>query len=77
MLSHISKWGNSLGVRIPQAIAEQAGIYEGISIQLIIENNHILIKKKTDSLKSLLSKVNAENIHHEIESGTAVGKELW
>ncbi len=77
MLSHISKWGNSLGVRIPRAIAEQAGIYEGISIQLTIENNHILIKKKTDSLKSLLLKVNAKNIHHEIESGTAIGEELW
>lgn len=77
MLSHISKWGNSLGVRIPRAMAEQVGISEGISIRLVIKDNDILIQKKTCSLESLLSEVNPQNIHHEIESGSARGKEIW
>ena len=34
MFATVSKWGNSLGVRIPSSIAEQLGISEGVPVEL-------------------------------------------
>lgn len=77
MHSHISKWGNSLGVRIPRSIAERLGIAEGAAIELTVEDNHIIIQKSVYHLASLLAQVTAENIHHEEDSGPAAGQEIW
>jgi len=76
MLANISKWGNSLGIRIPLSIAKQVGISEGEPVELTVENNHILIQKKY-RLESLLAKITPENIHSEIDTGTSVGGETW
>jgi antitoxin component of MazEF toxin-antitoxin module len=35
--STISKWGNSLAVRIPFAIAKQASLAEGESVKLALD----------------------------------------
>ena len=76
MLTNISKWGNSLGIRIPRSIAKQIGISEGEPVELTIENNHIVIQK-THRLESLLAKITPENIHSEIDTGISVGREAW
>lgn len=76
MLTHISKWGNSLGVRIPHSVAKQLGITENEPVEIIVEDNHILIQK-VYRLKSLLAQVTPENIHSEIDTGTSVGGEQW
>lgn len=76
MLGNVSKWGNSLGVRIPRALADQIGIAEGEPIELIVEDNHLLIQK-VYRLENLLSQVSAKNIHSEEDTGSPVGKEIW
>lgn len=76
MLSTVSKWGNSLGIRIPRIMAEQIDIAEGEPVELIIEDNHLLIQK-VYTLENLLKQVTPDNIHSEIDTGTAVGKEIW
>lgn len=76
MLSTVSKWGNSLGVRIPRAIAEQLSISEGEPVELIIEDNHLLIQK-VYQLKTLLKQITPENMHSEINTGAPLGKEVW
>lgn len=76
MLSTVSKWGNSLGVRIPRAMAEQMDISEGESVELILENNHLLIQK-VYQLKNLLEQVTPDNVHSEIDVGVPIGKETW
>lgn len=76
MQVNVAKWGNSLGVRIPRSIANQVGIIEGIPVDLIVEDNHILIQKSYN-LESLLAQINPKNIHSEVESGPAVGNEVW
>ncbi len=40
---HISKWGNSLGVRIPAIMAESLGIQQGDDVSITIENQAIII----------------------------------
>ena len=44
--TRISKWGSSLAVRIPKAIAEEWGVKEGTAIELSRDDNrHLLLKK--------------------------------
>ncbi len=76
MLTNVSKWGNSLGLRIPSSIAEKLGIVEDTPVELIVENNHLVIQK-VYSLASLLAQITAENIHSEIDTGPSIGKEIW
>jgi antitoxin MazE len=77
MQSHVSKWGNSLGVRLPRSMAETLGIHEGDPIELHINHDHISIHKKVYHLESLLKQVSKENLHKEIDTGLAKGHEIW
>jgi len=43
MQTSVKKWGNSLAIRVPQAIASQINITEGSKIKLILKNNIIEI----------------------------------
>ena len=75
--SHISKWGTSLAVRIPKPIAEQWGVQEGSAIELVPQGDHVLLRKRSYDLASMLAKVNSENVHPEQDSGPAQGNEEW
>lgn len=76
MLTNISKWGNSLGIRIPHSIIEKIGLSEGESVEITIENNHIVVQK-THTLESLIAKITPENIHSEVDTGSSIGRETW
>lgn len=43
MKTRVQKWGNSLGVRIPKSFANEIGIEQGASIQMVIEEGAIRI----------------------------------
>lgn len=82
MMSHISKWGNSLGLRIPQLLAQQMHIKKGDTVKITIDEKHnrIIIQKKQlpkYDLKSLLEQVNDKNLHDSVEWGSPRGKEIW
>jgi len=53
---HISKWGNSLAVRLPKKLCEEMNLQEGDQIQLI-KNTHsnvfeVIRNKSTDEILS-------------------------
>lgn len=73
----VQKWGNSLGVRIPKAIAMKVGLEEGSEIDFDIEDDKIIIKNKSQSLKKLLSEITPDNIHQEVPTGDKEGREIW
>lgn len=77
MQSHITKWGNSLGIRIPKVLAQEAGLTEGTPVELQLDDNTIIIRRKRYSLEMLMSQVTSQNIHKEIETGRSVGREKW
>lgn len=57
MTAVVAKWGNSLAIRIPRAVAEQADVTEGTAIELSVEGNNIIItpqKRKKYTLDELL-----------------------
>jgi len=80
MNTTIKKWGNSLALRIPKSYAKEIKIEEGVSVDLRLEENKIIIsprkKKKKYDLKELVSKINEKNRYNEVSVGSRVGKEL-
>ena len=76
MQVHITKWGNSLGVRIPRGVETQIGLHEGTPVDISIQDQHILIAKGV-SLQALLEQITPENLHNEVQTGISCGKESW
>jgi antitoxin MazE len=76
----VQKWGNSLAVRIPKPLAEDAEVKEGTVLNLALSEGKVVatpVQKRKLSLKQLLSKVNQKNLHTEVDFGPAVGREIW
>jgi antitoxin MazE len=76
--AQIVKWGNSLAIRIPKPVAEQAGVQEGDPIVLEAERGEIRLKRRerVPSLKALVAHITPENRYAEISAGPARGKEI-
>ena len=74
----LKKWGNSLAFRVPKDILKSLNIDENSTLELTVYNGK-LIAEPTDNLKleDLVSQINENNLHTEINSGEAVGNEEW
>ncbi|MFY9118790.1 MAG: AbrB/MazE/SpoVT family DNA-binding domain-containing protein [Syntrophomonadaceae bacterium] len=77
MQTKVTKWGNSLGVRIPQWIAEQTEINDGVVVDIDLEDDLIIIRKRRHSLEELLEGITQDNLHQEIDNGLPMGREIW
>jgi antitoxin MazE len=76
----IQKWGNSLGLRIPRSFAAEAQVEEGATVDLSVENGRLLVRPlrvRKYSLTVLLRMVSRRNLHGEITTGRAAGREAW
>ena len=76
----IAKWGHSLAVRIPQAIAKEARLAEGdrLSLELDADGSIVLRPaRRRYELDQLISRITAKNRHGETDWGTPMGKESW
>jgi len=75
--TQIVKWGNSLAVRIPKPVAEEAGVREGDSIVIEAGSGEINVRRKQrmPTLKELVAQIRQENRYDEIPSGPERGKE--
>jgi len=79
MKAKLQKWGNSLAVRIPKAVALKTNLTEGSHVQISSKKGQIVIEpaSKSYDLKKLLAKIKPDNLHSETETGDAVGNEVW
>ena len=76
----VRKWGNSLAVRIPKPLAEDAEVKEGTVLNLAVSGGKVVatpVQKRKLSLRQLLAQVNRKNLHGEVDSGGSVGREVW
>ena len=75
----ISKWGNSLALRIPAAVAEIVGLEEGTEVDLKVSAGSLIVKpvRRRFALKELIARITPENSHREIDWKGPVGKEEW
>jgi antitoxin MazE len=78
MEAMVKKWGNSLGVRIPNHIVRKLSLKDGSLVDINEMGKEIIIKPvKKNKLSEMLGNINEYNIHKEIETGGPAGKEVW
>lgn len=77
MRTRVSKWGNSLAVRIPRSFAEQLGVTDGSAIEISAHGERVILERPKYVLSDLLEGVTPENLHGETEVGEARGREEW
>jgi antitoxin MazE len=80
METTIQKWGNSLGLRIPRALAAEARVREGATVDVSLENGRLLVRPvraRRYVLRALLKGIKAGNLHGEVSTGKVVGREVW
>lgn len=78
MDAQIAKWGNSLAVRIPKAVAERARLREGERLEMSVnEDGAVVLRPARPNyrLEDLLAGVTDENLQSETEWGQPVGRE--
>ena len=75
MSTKIQKWGNSMGVRIPKSILEQAGLEEGSEVKVKYHNGQLVIIPKYD-LRQLIDQISQDNLP-EHDDFLPEGKEVW
>ena len=69
MRASVQKWGNSLALRIPKPLADQARLTQGSLVEIKLIDNTLRIEPvapEAYSLDALLEGVTEENIHEEI-----------
>ena len=76
----VQKWGNSLAVRLPRAVAKQVNVHKGSRMDMSLTADKIILSAAVDpkkyNLNALLKKVTKKNTHAVISFGKPVGKEI-
>ena len=80
MRTRVQKWGHSLAVRIPKALAVSASLGENTAVDVSLQGDKLVIAAVAEealSLDGLLAAVTPENLHGEVGTGRAIGLEAW
>lgn len=80
MRLQLSKWGNSLAVRLPKTVLDATKMREGDFLELLVEDGGSLVMKPAGrkyDLDGLLAGITPENRHSETDWGKPSGGEEW
>ena len=80
METRVKKWGNSLAIRIPKALAAEIGLDDNSPVELSLAEGRLIVSPLYQigySLEQLLAQVTEENVHRQVDTGPAVGGEVW
>ncbi len=72
----LSKWGNSLALRVPKDIAELAGFEEGQALELSLDGQTIILRRRY-SLQEMLKDMEGKEWHPLEFDDPPVGSEIW
>ena len=78
METRVQQWGDGLVLRIPQSLAVQ--IESNSPVKLSLRDAELVIAPVMQSglkLEDLLDQVTEDNLHGEVDTGPAVGGEVW
>ncbi|MEO0826182.1 MAG: AbrB/MazE/SpoVT family DNA-binding domain-containing protein [Cyanobacteria bacterium J06635_15] len=78
MQTQLHQGEQSLTVKIPKTLATEAGLSNGMTVELCIVNGNLTLVPATPkySLDELLAGITPDNLHNEIDTGEAVGQEV-
>jgi antitoxin MazE len=79
MITAVTKWGNSQGVRIPRDILDSANISNGDPVEITAEKNAIIIRKhhQRKTIQELFECFDGVYMPEEADWGSPVGDEIW
>ena len=80
METRVQKWGNSLALRIPKPLATQVGLEANTLVRVLLRGEELVIapvKPPSLKLEDLLAQVTEHNLHGEVFTGPAAGREEW
>ena len=72
------KWGNSLAIRVPKRLAEEAGLREKDTVDIEVREGALVLRphlRRVYRLEDLLRRITSSNVHHEVDFGRPVGRE--
>ncbi len=78
MKAKVQKWGNSLALRIPRALAQESHLIQGSVVEMHVVDGKLVVESDLPpvyKLEDLLSKVTKKNTHEEVSTGGSVGRE--
>ena len=78
-MSTVQKWGNSLAVRIPSALAGQLNVGDGSEVDLEVRDGELVVRpvrRQELSLRDLLKDCKPSQLHGEVDFGEDVGREV-
>ncbi len=77
--ARVQKWGNSLAVRLPKALAEAARLENDGEVELTLVDGKLVLAAVPSAitLESLLARITEENLHAEVGTGEPAGNERW
>ncbi len=73
----ISRWGNSLAVRIPRSVLEQSRLHEGdtVEVEAGAGGSLVLRPARRKNLAEMLAAITPDNLHGETFADEPVGAE--
>ena len=75
--TRVFKAGNSLAIRIPNAIAKRMSLEDGSPIQMGVDDGLLLIRKpRAPALDELIERITSENTHAPVFA-ESIGAEHW
>ena len=79
MHTSISKWGNSLALRLPRFVVEGISLREGASVEIEVREGALVVTpvRKKFKLSELLAQMQPEHQHKETDWGNPQGEEAW
>jgi len=80
MKTLVRKWGNSLALRIPKSFAQEVGLETNSAVEVSLEEGKLVVAPVAQlgfTLEQLLDQITGDNLHHEIDTGPAIGEEAW
>jgi antitoxin MazE len=72
----LQKWGNSVWVRLPKTMLAQVGLTEGHRVDMLLEGDHLVIRRHRLKLADLLAACKPENRPDPIDFGPPAGREI-
>ena len=74
----ISKWGNSLAIRLPKEALDRARVREGDTFDVEARSGEVVLRARgVTTLKKMVAQITPENLHPELLAGEPAGSEIW
>ena len=78
MKTTAQKWGNSLAIRVPKSIAQQAGLKVKDALDIEVRKGTLVLTphlRRVYRLEDLLKRMTPRNVHKALDFGGPVGRE--